>query len=362
MPPYRSNLDFLKIKSLMAILMFQHVKNNVRKITLLFLMLSIYSYSCRLNAQNSIKEFQIEGNIQLDSIWNKKLYLSHILDFSKMYTMSKGMIIAESEIDSLGYFKFNIDFLPIEDNLYRIHVAKKGASEASIIIGGKDENHFFLIANKTSNIKILNRNKIFNDIAFLNDDKNKIIAKIDGIVKFMDSTNFSATRVKSEFVTNAFNEQLRQIADTCSNPIVSLYALQKSKFENDIKNNTEYYQNFVEKWKDENSVYFKNLKSNIPEKKNNFDNRIFIGVGIFLSFTLGFIISEKRKNSTTKNSRLLKTLSVQEHKIHILLKEGKSNKEISEEFNIGISTVKSHISSIYSKLNVKSRKEIINQD
>jgi DNA-binding NarL/FixJ family response regulator len=42
-----------------------------------------------------------------------------------------------------------------------------------------------------------------------------------------------------------------------------------------------------------------------------------------------------------------------------MLKKGASNKEISEEFNIGISTVKSHVSSILSKMNAKSRKELM---
>jgi len=77
-----------------------------------------------------------------------------------------------------------------------------------------------------------------------------------------------------------------------------------------------------------------------------------------ISFILGLIISKVfPSQSTNKNFKLL---SIQERKIHEALKDGKSNKEISEEFNIGISTVKSHVSSIYSKLNIKSRKEILN--
>jgi DNA-binding NarL/FixJ family response regulator len=39
---------------------------------------------------------------------------------------------------------------------------------------------------------------------------------------------------------------------------------------------------------------------------------------------------------------------------------GKSNKEISDELNIGLSTVKSHVNRIYSKLEIKSRKDILN--
>ena len=322
------------------------------------ILISFSFYLSNLHAQNTKKHFQIEGNIKLDSIWNNRLYLSHISDFSKMYTMSRSMIIAESDVDSSGYFKFNIDFLPKEDNLYRIHISKKGSSKASIIIGGKDENHFFIVASKNSQIKIINENTIFNHVTFLSDDKNKVLSKIDNIVRLIDSTNFNSTKIKSDFVTNAFNEQLRQIADTCNYSLVSLYALNKSKFETNIKGNTAFYQKFSEKWKNEDSVYFKNLRAKIPIKKHTFNNQIIWIFGLLLSFGLGFLLNNRLKNRKSQSQKLIQSLSVQERKIYNLLKEGKSNKEISEEFHIGISTVKSHVSSIYNKLNVKSRKEI----
>ena len=52
-------------------------------------------------------------------------------------------------------------------------------------------------------------------------------------------------------------------------------------------------------------------------------------------------------------------LTVQERKVFDLLKEGKSNKEIADEFSVSVSTVKSHVNSIFSKLDVNSRREIM---
>lgn len=343
------------IETVVYFILYCQTRKNFRLVFSLFLVFAFVSLS---SAQNNTNP-KIEGTLQLDSIWNPKVYLSHISDFSKMYTMSKSMIIAESDVDSSGYFKFNIDFLPKEDNLYRIHVAKKGASEVSLIIGGKSENHFFLVANNTSSIKIWSESKIFNDVRFLTDSKNKIIEKVDAVVRFIDSSNYNATRVKSEFVTNAFNEQLRQIADTCAYPLVALYALKKSNYETNISNNTVYYQNLKEKWTNENSIYFKNFKSKIPNKKNNSSNTTLIVIGFIVSFLLGFTINKGIKRTSKKASKTLKSLSIQERKILTLLKEGKSNKDISEELHIGLSTVKSHASNIYAKLGIKSRKEIL---
>ena len=311
------------------------------------------------NAQVNSEQNVIEGQIALDSIWEPKLYLSFISDFSKMYTMSNSMIIAESEVDDSGNFKFDIDFLPKEDHLYRIHISKKGTSKASIIIGGIDENHFFLIANNSSHITIENKSLIFNNVTFLQNEQNKIIDKVDDIVKLKDSTNFSAPRIKSEFVTNAFNEQLRHIADTCSYALPSLYTLHRSKFENDLSANPEFYQDFSEKWKSESSTYFNTFRSKIPAKESTLDYRIILFAGIILAFVFGFVLGKQKSSKNKSDSRSIAALSIQERRIYSLLVEGKSNKEISEEFNIGVSTVKSHVSSIFNKLNVKSRKEIV---
>ncbi|WP_452603426.1 helix-turn-helix domain-containing protein [Pontimicrobium sp. MEBiC06410] len=305
---------------------------------------------------------QITGTIVLDSIWTPKVYLSHIPSFSKMYTMSKSMIIAESNIDKNGYFSFDTNYLPKEDNLYRIHVSKKGASPASLIIGGEDENHFFIIANKNANFQVNNLNNVISAVTIKSSKQNNIIRKVDEIVRYIDSTNFNESRVKSEFITNAFQEQLRKIADTTTYPLASLYALHRSKYETDISKNTKFYHAFLEKWKKEKSPYFQYFREKIPAQKNDFSNYLSLTITILVSFTLGFLFNYIFKRKINTKKKLLQSLSIQERKIFNLLKEGKSNKDISETCNIGISTVKSHVSSIYNKLDIKSRKEVLDID
>jgi DNA-binding NarL/FixJ family response regulator len=65
----------------------------------------------------------------------------------------------------------------------------------------------------------------------------------------------------------------------------------------------------------------------------------------------------KKRNKTTKNP--MQDLTIQERNIFGLLQQGKSNKEISDELSISLSTVKSHVNNIFSKMNLKSRKEIL---
>jgi LuxR family maltose regulon positive regulatory protein len=54
---------------------------------------------------------------------------------------------------------------------------------------------------------------------------------------------------------------------------------------------------------------------------------------------------------------LIEPLSPQEQRVLRLLVTGCSNSEIAEVLVVSINTVKTHVGSIYRKLNVKSRKE-----
>ena len=74
------------------------------------------------------------------------------------------------------------------------------------------------------------------------------------------------------------------------------------------------------------------------------------------------VFGKKSLKNHIDTSNLISQLSVQEKRVLDLLKEGKSNKEISQELHIEVSTVKSHLNKIYSQLGVKGRKEIINSN
>jgi len=56
----------------------------------------------------------------------------------------------------------------------------------------------------------------------------------------------------------------------------------------------------------------------------------------------------------------LDELSIRERDIFNLIVQGKPNKEIADELNISINTVKFHLKNIYEKLHIKSRKEAYN--
>ena len=68
-----------------------------------------------------------------------------------------------------------------------------------------------------------------------------------------------------------------------------------------------------------------------------------------------FLVKSKRKEISDFS------LSQQETKVKKMILEGKSNKEIAEELFISLSTVKTHITNIYQKLNISNRRDLISK-
>lgn len=313
-----------------------------------------------LVSKTTFSQSGLHGQIHLDtSIWRPVVYLSLITDLDKMYSMSNDMIIDQFTISGSGKFSFDTKYFPAGDNLFRIHFSKKNDPPATLNIGGKDENHFFLIANNHSNITIKNysENDYVKNMTVIGYYPNNIIKQIDEIAGYADSTTLTNSTLKNDLIKSAVFEKLRIIADTCSNPLVSLYAVYKGDFEKNFPVNQQFYKNFLTKWRKENTSYFKNFKNKIPGRAS-FSSQYIITC--IFSLIAGFLICLLVKFRKPNKKIFIQDLSLQERRIYGLLLEGKSNKEIADFLVIELSTVKSHISSIYSKLNISSRKDILN--
>lgn len=300
---------------------------------------------------------KIYGTLNLDDTWDSKIYLSHIPAFDEMYSISNENIIARAAIDTLGHFKFDLDFIPTQDNLFRLHLIKKGDSPASIYIGGKDENHFFFIANRHSHIAFgaASRYPPFRKVIFAQPGQNLAFQKITDLVNNADSIASVSGAAKRRFIENKLFEELLSIADTAAHPLTSLYAIYRGKFESRYATNQDFYQAYLKKWRNEKSTYFNSFRKQADIKSESNDTFMLVLLACII-FASGLLLGR----SIPKKKAKTNSLSAQERKVFELLRQGASNQEISDQYHIEISTVKSHVSSILSKLNVKSRKEIMN--
>ncbi|MCP4761502.1 MAG: helix-turn-helix transcriptional regulator [archaeon] len=300
---------------------------------------------------------QITGKLSIDDTWDSKIYISYIPTYDDMYFMSNEMIIAETDIDSLGYFEFEIDFLPKGENLYRLHLAKKGDTRATLIIGGKDENHLFFIIGHPSKIDFTSSSTYppFKNITFVNSRENNDFQQISDMVYISDSLAGESSAAKRLLIEKQLRNDLLSIADTSSNFLVGLYAIHKSKFESNYLSNVDFYESYIQRWRNKDNTYFNSFAKKLP--KRNDTNIVLIIIVLTITLTIvGFLLGKFWLDPNRK----IKRLSIQERKVYELLQQGDTNQDIANHLNIGLSTVKSHVSSIYSKLNIKSRKEITN--
>ena len=291
--------------------------------------------------------------------WAPVAYLSLIQNFTNMNTISYEHIIEQSDLSETGEFEFNTNYLAKDVNLYRIHISKKGDPPASLIIGGKDHNHFFLFAKRDAEfiIESGSGSRLFNTMTAYGDNQNVALFELNSIVNILDSLDYLPSSVNREFIRDAVRNSLREYADTCSNPLVSLYAIYQTNFETDYLLHPDYYRKYLDKWKSEKSAYFK-----VFRKQLNIDGGLSWVTSVTVSSAMALIILVSLLyywRRMKKNKNPLTELTIQERKVFSLLREGKTNKEIADECTVSLSTVKSHVSSIFSKLGVSSRKEIM---
>ena len=81
---------------------------------------------------------------------------------------------------------------------------------------------------------------------------------------------------------------------------------------------------------------------------------IFLGLGVWVGIKF-----YTRNNSSSTSFQLIKTLSKREAEVLEAMKMGLSNKEIAEKLFVSENTIKTHVSNIFSKLNVKRRTQAI---
>jgi DNA-binding CsgD family transcriptional regulator len=312
----------------------------------------VFGFVTLLSAQSGIR-----GKIVFDTVkWAPVAYLSLIPDFTQTNTISYEYIIERTNISPEGHFTFQSKFLPEKEHLYRIHFSKTNDPPSSLIIGGSDHNHFFLFAKKNAKIIISSEagKNLINHLTFQGYAPNAGLVEINKMRNILDTLDYFGGTLNQDFIRESIFHRLRDYADTCSHPLLSLYAIYQSNYESDYLIQPGYYRNYLKKWKSEDSAYFETFRNNF--KDESLSNGALLGiVGLgFLILVPGILLIYKRKKGRKKN---LSTLTIQERKIYIHLKHGKSNKEIAEECAVSISTVKSHVSSIYTKLGIRSRKE-----
>ncbi len=283
---------------------------------------------------------EIHGHVDFDSSWARKVYLSRIPDFNQMFTASNALIIAQTDIDSKGDFEINFPADPSE-KLYRVHFIKKGDPVSTLIIGSKDANHVFFIADNHD--RLLYRQENTNDdiIQQSNITGNRATAELNSLLKIVHSDSLARDTIKARLI---------DIARTSSSELVGLLAVHNT-FGLNGEQKAQLRQ-IVKRFNPENPY-----GNRIFENYASAGNAVLMWAVFIVIFLIALIVG-LRIFKARYRSKIHQSLSQREIKVARLILDGKTNKEIATELNIELSTVKTHLNNIYAKLKINGRKQL----
>ena len=281
----------------------------------------------------------IFGRIQLDSSWNKRVFISRIPDFNQMFKVSDKLIIGQANIDSAGNYVVRFPSSNVEA-LYRLHVVRATDPAATLIIGSEDENHVFFIAGGSSLIRFDGpaKGKLMNQSAVKGGNTN---AALDTLLLALNNGFVNRDSLKNQLISTARQSHSEIVGLLAIYSCFGLSAKQKEEI-----------ADILGRYHKENPY-----GTRIFEEYRTDHNLILLLVLILM--ILFFLLFGYRIYRKRVMAKISQTLSQRESGIARLILEGRSNKEIATELNIELSTVKTHVNNIYSKLKVTSRKELL---
>ncbi|MEE9349980.1 MAG: LuxR C-terminal-related transcriptional regulator [Flavobacteriaceae bacterium] len=328
-------------------------------------------------------QFQFSGVVN-DDFKNATVYLSIVNDCNKKNLFFTEHILLESQINSTKEFEFKGDLLANENRIYKIHIdnCNNNISDYKHLLNHcEDSKEIIFIANNTDTIHfpLNNISQMFCDMEYKN-IRNSALFEIDTMQEeLLSKLQYSKSDLQRKNMYRNHFKALQKFSKTFNEPLAELYAfylyandhaISKDFYLEDLKKSS-YYNNLLQKLEAQykNTTYLNHFKNTLVKdqypmlktKKSQFQWIAYaLGLLLFLSLIMNFFQLKKSKKYTNKIEPKIdyKTvLTTQEQNVFELMNQH-SNKEIAEKLFVSLSTIKSHINNIYSKLSISSRKEI----
>ncbi len=306
----------------------------------------------------------VTGYVNLDTSenWEQKVYLTKI----KLYNDNKtydSIPIGTSTINEKGFFTFGQELFDSKNYIYKLHINPIAVAKRKELSDTVKAFKLFILSKKDTIHFAKSDTEIFGTHASNNIANNEL----QKLKKF----EARYENLTSDFDTKKYLLETRgYVKDSLQILLVKLIGIKKldeqNLLEKDVKSNPDYYLNLLIELKSSDLdpatyLYLENklayITKNITDQKYKTSIWINIFAAIVICILVLILIRFKKKSKIDKPV----LLSKQEKAIKALILSGKSNKEIANELFISVSTVKTHITNIYSKLNIANRKELMNK-
>ena len=326
----------------------------------------------------SFAQFQFTGNVN-NEFKNATVYLSLVEDCNKKSLFFTETILLESKINLEGIFIFKGDLLPQTNQIYKIHIdnCNNNINDYKHLLNHcEDSKEIIFIANNTDKIHfpLNDLSQMFCDIEQTN-ETNISILKMENLQEntLSNLQNAKSDRQRKNIYQNSF-KKLQNYSKQFNEPLAELYAyylyanehsVSRDFYVNDLKK-SDYYNDLLNRLEKKypNSEYTKRYKHTLIKDQypllkssNTIYKYLAIGLSFLLIISLIFNYLQSKKNKAKEVIDYKKILTTQEQKVFELMLEN-SNKEIADKLFVSLSTIKSHINNIYTKLAISSRKDI----
>jgi len=325
----------------------------------------------------SYSQYKISGYLNTQEK-NKTVYLS-LLRYDDENTIYPNQVFMSTKTDSVGYFEFKGKLLSEKDKLYRIHSniqeSNKGYELKDSKVGRNYHNFIFsnhdtiFFPKEKSNWFSYSKNSNSSDLEW----KKSIEYKSNLLKEYKETKNSEVLKQVEKSFLSEFKQYSKNFI---SSPLVKLLAfVQINKYVDNIqidyKENSDYYDNILDELKTYylGKSYYLQAKDEISKlsyaitKQNlKFHKSLNYWLGIILlllGVTVIYLFWKLKRNMKKEWINEISTLTTQEKKVAELICSGMSNKEIATNLFVTLSTIKSHIRNIYSKLEIENRQQLI---
>lgn len=297
--------------------------------------------------------------------WEPRLYISRLNSINEIYQANADLRIATVPLDSNGNFHFSSSILGRTTSFYRLYLLPKNAN-ISESIRLSPCNFMLLLLNDTCSAHILAPDA---NLTLRYSVKSNLHANTS-IAHFLNRF-FNGTIQNDQLILPDKNDRDMKAYIATHDPILSVVAYRQFYLYDKAFSSTESafwkkrYARLAETYPD--LSYTDEMRQLVsgknPTDSSNFTWVIISTISLFvlLLFLTTYIIRKKRPSQQSEISDQVKieSLTLRERAILQRIGEGRGNQEIADELHIEITTVKTHIRSIYRKLKINSRKEVI---
>lgn len=301
----------------------------------------------------------------------KFLNLTLVEKFNDIRFIDGTKVVAKTKVKEDGSFSISVSDLSPENMLYRISL---NDDSLGISIQFGPENFILFWASNKSHITLPSISLSSSEPPAYDTSSTDICNR--ELVRITHLLSTSTSKDESSNGTNYITLQAKALMKDDLSVPASILALSYFYSEEDVFRDPVFYKYQIERLQklDSEHPYVLQFKDfvrqnsrlkDIDDQEKNTSSLFYVVISCICIGALLLLFFWKQKKSSVPleiadtDLKLVESLSIKERTIAKYIADGKTNKEIADMLSVELSTIKTHASNIFSKLQISSRKEVL---